>query len=171
MADASLLKSLSETTFFDTFTGTCTPEDMEGYLEEYYNLPQITRELQDPSDYYFLIYVGAQPAGYMRLKQDPSEVEIVKKHRAIELKRFYLDKAFIGTGVSKTLMNFALDFAAKQGYEMMWLGVWEYNHRAQKFYRKFGFQDTGASHPFPIGNTPQTDIWLYRFIRKEVPGQ
>ena len=49
----------------------------------------------------------------------------------------------------------------------MWLGVWEHNYRAQKFYQKMGFEDTGYKHPFPIGNTPQTDLWYWKFLNKE----
>ena len=63
-------------------------------------------------------------------------------------------------------MNFALNFAAEKDYEIIWLGVWEYNEKAKSFYRKFGFEDTGVEHPFPIGNTPQTDRWLYRFVKQ-----
>ena len=41
-------------------------------------------------------------------------------------------------------MTFALDFAAKKNYELMWLGVWEHNEKAKAFYKKFGFEDTGS---------------------------
>lgn len=167
--DASLLQRLSEVTFYDTFKDTCTEEDMAGYLEEYYNLALITRELADPTDYYFLIYDGDTAAGYMRLKEEESEVEMIRSYRAMELKRIYVDKAFLGRRMGTVLMNFALDFAREKKYEVLWLGVWEYNHRARAFYGKFGFKETGQSHPFPIGNTPQTDIWLYRFIREPAP--
>ena len=62
------------------------------------------------------------------------------------------------------LMNFALDFAMTNKYEVVWLGVWEHNNRAQKFYWKYGFEKSGHTHPFPIGNTPQTDLWLWKFL-------
>ena len=35
--DVPALSVMSKETFFDTFTGTCTPEDMEDFLEKYYN--------------------------------------------------------------------------------------------------------------------------------------
>ena len=63
-------------------------------------------------------------------------------------------------------MTFVLDFAAEKNYDLVWLGVWEHNERALNFYKKFGFIDTGFKHPFPIGNTPQTDNWLIKFIQK-----
>jgi ribosomal protein S18 acetylase RimI-like enzyme len=66
--------------------------------------------------------------------------------------------------VGAMLMNFALSFAAERNYEVIWLGVWEHNEKARAFYKKFGFQDTGSKHPFPIGTTPQTDNWFFRVI-------
>ena len=61
-------------------------------------------------------------------------------------------------------MSFALNLATEKKYELVWLGVWEHNEKAKNFYKKFGFEDSGATHPFPIGSTPQTDQWFYKFI-------
>jgi ribosomal protein S18 acetylase RimI-like enzyme len=43
----------------------------------------------------------------------------------------------------------------------MWLGVWEYNPRAQRFYEKNGFRIVG-SHVFLLGEDPQTDLLMQR---------
>jgi ribosomal protein S18 acetylase RimI-like enzyme len=63
-------------------------------------------------------------------------------------------------------MEYALDFAKDHQYDVLWLGVWEHNHKAYSFYKNRGFEDTGDKHPFPIGNTQQTDTWLVKFIEK-----
>jgi ribosomal protein S18 acetylase RimI-like enzyme len=62
-------------------------------------------------------------------------------------------------------MEFFLEQAAKGDYEVVWLGVWEHNERAKQFYRKYGFTESGHTHGFPIGNTPQTDMWLWKFLK------
>lgn len=166
VADAKMISSLSKSTFFDTFNGTCTGEDMDAFLQEYFNETQVRKELGDESDFYFIAFINHVPAGYMRLKETESDVEIIAKHRAIELKRIYVLKEFHSKKVGAALMKFALDFASKNNFEMLWLGVWEHNERAKSFYKKFRFEDSGEKHLFPIGNTPQTDQWLYRFIEK-----
>ncbi len=61
-------------------------------------------------------------------------------------------------------MEFALQFAVKNNYQAMFLGVWEHNERAKAFYKKWGFADTGVTHNFPIGNTPQTDHWMIKLV-------
>ena len=163
-SDAQTLSDLSKITFFDTFKDTCSAKDMQGFIHEYFNVELIKKELQDPDDFYFISFINGMATGYIRLKEDSSNVEIIANHKAIELKRIYVLKEYHSQKVGAALMNFALGFAATKNYEMIWLGVWEHNERAKRFYKKFGFEDTGAKHSFPIGNTPQTDNWLYKFI-------
>lgn len=163
--DAKLIAELSSVTFFDTFKGTCTDDDMRGFIEEYFNEKQVIKELGNSNDFYFIAFVSGVAAGYIRMKEEgESDIEIINSHNAIELKRIYVLKEYHSQKVGAALMNFALDFAAEKNYELIWLGVWEHNERARAFYYKFGFIDSGVTHPFPIGNTPQTDMWLYRFI-------
>jgi ribosomal protein S18 acetylase RimI-like enzyme len=59
-------------------------------------------------------------------------------------------------------MNFALDFARNNGFDLMYLSVWEYNFRARGFYEKHEFVNTGLENDFPLGSTPQTDFWFVK---------
>ena len=43
----------------------------------------------------------------------------------------------------------------------MWLGVWEFNPRAQAFYEKYGFYEVGR-HIFQLGSDPQTDLLMQK---------
>lgn len=164
--DAKLIAELSAITFFDTFKGTCADDDMQGFIKDYFSIEQVEKELQDNDDFYFIAFINGNPAGYIRMKEEVSDVEIINRHKGIELKRIYVLKEYHSKKIGAALMNFALDFATEKNYELIWLGVWEHNERARAFYNKFGFEDSGVMHPFPIGNTPQTDVWLYRFIEQ-----
>ncbi|HNL66233.1 MAG TPA: GNAT family N-acetyltransferase, partial [Ferruginibacter sp.] len=84
--------------------------------------------------------------------------------KALELKRIYVQKEFQGKGVAQALMDFILRYASDNGYEVVWLGVWEHNKKAQRFYEKYGFENSGHPHDFPIGSTPQTDFWFWKFL-------
>jgi ribosomal protein S18 acetylase RimI-like enzyme len=163
-ADAALLSVIAKQTFFDTFTGTCTEEDMQQFLEQYFNENQLRTELENDSDFCFFIKVEGQYAGYIRFMEDYSSFELVRKWKALELKRIYVLKEFKGKGIAQRLMQLVMDYAMANHYEVLWLGVWEHNERAQSFYRKYGFEDSGHTHDFPIGNTPQTDNWLWKFL-------
>ncbi len=161
--DVPALSGLGKRTFYDTFTGTCSEQDMQEFLEAYFNTGQVLQELSDTADFFFFAEAGGVPVGYVRIKEDYTHFPMMKKWKALELKRIYVDKPFHGTGVAQKLLRFVEAFAMEQHYEVLWLGVWEHNHRAKKFYLKNGFVDSGYTHEFPIGNTPQTDNWLWKF--------
>ena len=82
--------------------------------------------------------------------------------KCIELVRLYVLNEFHGTGVANALMNFAIDFARKNGFQWMYLSVWEYNFRARGFYEKHGFLNSGVENDFPLASTSQTDYWFVK---------
>jgi ribosomal protein S18 acetylase RimI-like enzyme len=166
IADVIALSAIARSTFYDTFTGTCTEEDMQGFLDEYYNEARLGKELLDDKTHCYFAEVDKLPVAYLQFKEDYSNFPEIKKWKALELKRIYVLKEFQGKGIAQMLMDFFLDFAVENKYEAVWLGVWEHNERAQKFYAKYGFADSGYTHDFPIGNTPQTDVWLWKFLKQ-----
>jgi diamine N-acetyltransferase len=164
LADTAALSDISKKTFYDTFTGTCTLDDMNIFLENYFNERQVAKELSNTDDLYFFAEIHDQPVGYLRFMEDYSNFPLMKQWKAMELKRIYVLKEFHGKGIAQKLMDFVIDYCTKEKYEVIWLGVWENNLRAQKFYEKYGFENSGHTHDFPIGNTPQTDYWLWKFL-------
>ena len=162
--DAEILSQLSTVTFLDTFNGTCTEEDIQQFVKKYFSPEQSFKELQDPFDYYFMAFINDEAVGYLRMKEEDSDVDEIKKYRGIELKRIYVLKKYHDKKVGAALMKFVLSFAYENKYEAVWLGVWEHNERAKIFYKKWGFTDTGVMHDFPIGSTPQMDHWYIKLI-------
>ncbi len=162
--DVATLSAIAKQTFYDTFTGTCTEADMQSFLEEYFNEAQLLKELNNPDDQCFFAEVDGKPAGYLRFMEDYTGLPLMKQWKALELKRVYILKEFHGLGIAQKLLDFMISYAKKENYEVIWLGVWEYNLRAQRFYEKYGFVFSGHTHDFPIGDTPQTDMWLWKFL-------
>ena len=162
--DAEILSEVANRTFYDTFKGTCTDADMESFLEAYFNLQQVRKELSNEADMFYLAESGGKVVGYLRFMEDYSGLPLMKQWKALELKRIYVEKEFHGIGVAQALMELVLSYAADHKYEVVWLGVWEHNKKAQRFYEKYGFVNSGHTHDFPIGNTPQTDLWFWKFL-------
>ena len=46
LEDVSLLSEIAKKTFYDTFTGTCTENDMQLFLDQYYNENILAEELK-----------------------------------------------------------------------------------------------------------------------------
>jgi GNAT superfamily N-acetyltransferase len=151
VADRDLLVELGRKTFFDTFVGTCSDEDMQQFLDTSYAAEKVAGELAEPRSR-FLIYEDEQGvAGYSRLMGETAT--------SVELVRFYMLARVFGTGAAHKLMEDTLGLARELGYRHVYLGVWEKNFRAQRFYEKWGFEKTGEK-VFLVGNDAQTD-WCY----------
>jgi len=155
VADAAVLADLARRTFFDTFASTNDPDDMALHLAAAYGIEQQTRELQDPGITTLLVENDGSVIAYAQLRNDHVP-DCVTDRGAIELWRFYVDRAWHGRGIAASLMERVKQAARERGAKTMWLGVWERNDRARAFYVKCGFADAGA-HIFLFGTDPQTD--------------
>ena len=164
IADAVKLSAISIQTFYDTFISTCTEEDMNAFLKEYFNIKQVQLELKNENDFYYLAELNGKVIGYCRWMEDYTNFPVMKQWKSLELKRIYILEEFHGKGVAQQLMNFVIQFAQTSQYQVVWLGVWEHNYRAQKFYEKYSFVHSGHTHDFPIGSTAQTDCCFWRFL-------
>jgi diamine N-acetyltransferase len=164
LKDAPILAAMARQTFYDTFTGTCTEEDMKEFLELYYNEATIAAEIADDSLKYYFAIVNELPVGYILFQENDGVFKEFENKKCIELRRLYVLKEFHSKGVAQKLMDYFMEYVHTNNYEALFLGVWEFNYRAQKFYGKYGFTNSGYTHDFPIGSTPQTDFWLWKFL-------
>lgn len=163
--DVSLLVRLSRQTFFEAFSTDNDPDDMEQYLNEAFSPERIQAELLAIESIFLLICPNPnnQPTGYAHLVGNSIESCITGKD-PVELVRLYINKDVIGQGYGSKLMQACLERANQEGFETIWLGVWEKNYRAQRFYERWGFRQVG-SHDFPIGKDIQTDFILTRPVK------
>jgi ribosomal protein S18 acetylase RimI-like enzyme len=159
-ADAETLAQIAWQSFYDAFADhpKNAPEDMKAYMNEAFTPEAISRDLAEPDNVYFVAELGGKIVGYAKLKQNSRE-DCTNGEHPIELCRLYSLNEYIGKGIGKALMLDCLEFAKDENHDFMWLGVWEYNIRAQDFYKKFGFEKCGE-HVFQLGSDPQTD-WVF----------
>lgn len=152
------MQALATQAFCETFAPLNTPENMDAYLRSAYNLPKLRREMEDGNQEFYFAYADGVLAGYLKINEAPSQAEI-NDPRSLELERIYVLKQYYGTGVGQFLMDAAVKMARERGKEYIFLGVWEYNRRARRFYQKNGFYRIG-DHCFVMGDDPQTDYLL-----------
>ena len=162
--DAKSLTDLSYTTFWDAFAHhpKNAPDDLAHYMRQAFSVEQIADELNDPRAVFLVAEIEGELAGYAKLVCDHIEPGI-SGEKPIELNRLYSQQKFLGQGVGQTLMDACFDLARENGFDTIWLGVWEYNPRAQRFYEKNGFKEVG-SHTFVLGSDPQTDLLMQKEI-------
>ena len=162
--DAKLLTDLAYTTFWDAFAHhpKNAPDDLNHYMRQAFSLEQITAELADERSIFLIAELSGETAGYAKIIVDNIEPGITAE-RPIELNRLYSHQRFLGQGVGQQLMDACFARAKEEARDVMWLGVWEFNPRAQRFYERNGFQVVG-SHTFVLGSDPQTDLLMQRDI-------
>lgn len=162
--DARRLTDLSYTTFWDAFAHhpKNAPDDLAHYMRQAFSIEQITAELADKRSVFLIGEIDGKPAGYAKLIVGSIEPGVTAQ-RPIELARLYSHQEYLGKGVGQDLMNACFDLARRHGHDVMWLGVWEFNPRAQRFYEKNGFHAVGR-HTFQLGSDPQTDLLMQREI-------
>lgn len=160
--DAGALSTFARRVFDETFGPDNDPDDMAMYGDRAFTGAAQAAELADPARVCLVGEQDGEIAGYVLLHVG-AEHPAVSGPRPVEIERFYVDGRWHGTGVAGALMDLVFDSARSLGCETIWLGVWERNPRAIRFYARRGFVDVG-SHGFQLGTDLQTDRVMTRSV-------
>lgn len=155
--DAALLASVGREAFAAAFSDQNSVENMEAYLSGAFSEAIQAAEIVEQDSLFLIAETEESIVGYARLLVSPAPTCITGT-TPLELVRFYLLPEWIGKGVSGTLMQACLDAARGGGHDVIWLGVWQENPRAIRFYEKWGFSIVGT-HTFQLGADTQHD-WI-----------
>lgn len=163
-ADCAAIAALGHSVFASTFGHSMPPHDLEAYLDATYTTEHMLANLQDTSQ---TVLVATTPrnqlAGFLVIVRGSTDPSIASYPDTVELLRFYIDTPFHGSGVAHTLMEKGEAVARGEGFQTMWLGVWEENGRAQNFYRRWGYEPVG-SHDFVTGETISRDLIMVKTL-------
>lgn len=159
-ADVEALSAFAAHVFSETFAPDNDPMDMRAYLRDAFTPEKQAAEVADPSCVCLLAAVDHAIVGYALLRVNATD-PMLAGTRSVELQRFYVDHAWHGRGIASPLMAACLDIVRARDGATMWLGVWERNARAIRFYVKHGFTDVG-SQEFRLGRDQQTDRVMSR---------
>lgn len=158
--DAELLAELAARTFVDAFGAENSREDMALHCATHYGVDIQRRELMDAALSYLIAEVNGEAAGFALVRAGVAPPCVVGPN-PIEIQRFYVARPWHGTGVAHALMGACDGEARKRGAQTVWLGVFERNAKARRFYEKMGFRDVGAQ-TFTLGTDVQNDRVLAR---------
>lgn len=152
------LQKISRQTFSDTFSAVNTGENMKKYVDEQFSLEQLTKELNNKNAAFYFAMLDNNAIGYLKLNFGQAQTEL-KDDKAVEIERIYVLKNFHGKNVGQILYEKAMQIARQMNADYVWLGVWEENARAIRFYKKNGFVEFDK-HIFILGDDQQTDIMM-----------
>jgi len=156
--DITELQRIGRQTFQETFADSNSEENMKSYLEEGFSFEKLTREVNNENSEFYFAKIDDEVIGYLKVNFGESQTEL-KDNKSLEIERIYVSKEFHGKNVGQLLYYKAIEVAEQRGSEYVWLGVWEQNPRAIRFYEKNGFV-VFDRHIFKLGNEEQTDIMM-----------
>ncbi|MDO9038891.1 MAG: GNAT family N-acetyltransferase [Lutibacter sp.] len=156
--DTELLLNIGRQTFYEKFTENNSEENMLQYAAEAYTFEKILSEVNNPNSQFYLATINNQTVGYLKINFREAQTEL-QDPQALELERIYVLKEFQGKKIGQMLFEKTLELAKKASVNYVWLGVWEENKSAIKFYKKNGLK-AFSKHIFMLGNDPQTDIMM-----------
>ena len=156
--DLEALRNLSIQTFKETFEEVNTEEDMQKYLLENLSIEKLNSELENPNSEFYFAENNDEILGYLKLNFKDAQTEKLEENH-FEIERIYVLKAFLGQKIGQILFDKAIEIGREKNLEYVWLGVWEENHRAIRFYEKNDFEIFGK-HDFVLGKDVQTDLLM-----------
>jgi ribosomal protein S18 acetylase RimI-like enzyme len=162
-----MLSELGARTFAETFLEHNDPADIAMFLAATYSPAKQAVELLDAANIVLVADVDGVAAGFAMLRAGATP-SCVEGDAPIELARLYVAREQLGRGVGEALMSRCLEEARRAGHATLWLGVWERNERAQRFYRRWKLRAVGE-HVFQVGSDPQTDIVMCRALQTDDP--
>lgn len=158
--DLNELTLVSKSTFVDAFEKDNDPADFKDYIDLAFNKGKLSDELQNPNTSFYFVFSEENLVGYFKLNQNDAQSDL-KNMDSIELERIYVINQYQGLGLGVQILEKVKKLAKKTNKSYLWLGVWEYNKAAIKFYERNGFAKFGM-HPYYIGKDRQMD-WLMQF--------
>ncbi|MFM7629616.1 MAG: GNAT family N-acetyltransferase [Algoriphagus sp.] len=158
LSDLPELVALARTSFVQAFTAGNKPENVQAYLSQAFTVEQLTKEMQEPASTFMVASWEGKLVGYTKLNLAAAQAE-VQDPDSVEVARLYTLEEVWGKGVGQLLLDAAIAYAKREGKTWLWLGVWEHNVRAIRFYKKNGLRIFG-SHPFPFGDEIQNDLLM-----------
>lgn len=154
-----------------TFPLACPPtspaDDVAAFIVDNLSRRRFADYLADPARTVLTAREDGRILGYAILVhgvgENPDVARAVTARPATELSKVYVIADRHGTGVAATLMSAAVQCAAATGARCLWLGVNKDNARAQRFYRKNGF-DVAGTKTFQLGAHTEHDFVMVRLL-------
>ena len=154
--DAAALAALFRDTFIATFGHLYSAEDLAAFLAGQ-GEDKWSEELGDADVAVRVAEDNGVAAGFLKLT--PLRSPVATQVPAAEIGQLYVAAPWHGSGVAGALMEWALGEARRRGARELYLSVFIDNHRARRFYQRYGFAVHGPN-TFMVGNQADEDVIL-----------
>jgi ribosomal protein S18 acetylase RimI-like enzyme len=160
--DLAALQKISRNTFAETFAEGNSEENLANYLAEGFSAEKLSAELENKNSQFYFAIQADEVIGYLKVNLGDAQTE-KQDPEALEIERIYVLQKYQGKQVGTLLYKQALAIAKARKSPYIWLGVWEENPGAMRFYEKNGFVEFGE-HIFQLGDDAQRDVLMKKTL-------
>lgn len=142
--DCSLIHSMANVVFRETYREILSPEQMDYMMEWMYSPKSLDKQITIEGQVYFIGYWEGEPCGYISIEQQEEDV--------FHLQKIYVMPGFQGKGIGKDLFLLAISHIKSEHPTpcLMELNV-NRNNKAIQFYERMGMKRLREGD-FDIGN-------------------
>lgn len=151
--DARALEVLFRDSFSATFGHLYAAADLAAFLSGF-TTAAWADELARAEVAIRLAFDGDRLVGFAKLA--PLTLPLPRRGPAVELRQLYVAESAKGTGIARDLMDWTIATARAHGATELALSVYVDNHRARRFYERYGFDDVGR-YTFMVGDHADED--------------
>jgi len=160
LADAEVLSAIALATYTETWGDSYPPQDLHDFLQAHYSTAPQQAELSDPRSAVWLLLEGEDVVGYLAAGANTLP-HADAREGDIELKRLYILAAHQNGGHGARLMDAFMAWLDAPARRTLWVGVWEENFGAQRFYTRYGCEKVGE-YDFIVGDSRDREFILRR---------
>ena len=160
VADAAALDRIFDTSFCDTFGHIYRPEDLASFLASF-GIADWQAQLADPAFATRLAEADGEPVAYVKL--GPVKIPVESDQSSLLIDQFYVLPEHHGVGIAHELMDWTLAEARRRDAGALYLTVFIENHRARRFYERYGFEPVGR-YDFMVGSHADQDIIMRKML-------
>ncbi|MEN3745740.1 GNAT family N-acetyltransferase [Sphingomonas sp. HF-S3] len=156
-ADGPALSATASESFTETFGHLYRPEDLAQFLDQTFGPSGLPSQIGHP-DFTIQVatdagrVVGFAKVGPVAFPGDWSDSDI-------ELYQIYVLSGWFGSGIGAALMDWAIETARARGFRRLVLSVFVDNHRARRFYARYGMREVGR-YEFKVGTHVDEDVLM-----------
>lgn len=158
--DVEVLTKLAVETWVESFASSFSDAaDVANHIDK--NLSRTYFRQAIANDVIFIAEQGCDMVGFIQF----GEASNFDSDDATdqELRRIYVRSGYQSRGIGKSLMDRAFTHPWVKGARNLYLDVWEDNHHAQEFYKRYEFKVIGE-RPFHVesGSKTSSDLIMVR---------
>jgi ribosomal protein S18 acetylase RimI-like enzyme len=148
--DSTIVAALASATFFEAYVESDDPRTLAEYVHDSFSVDRVAVEINDPKNTFFLAEYDDRPVGFAKMRRG-EKPPFLSGENCVEIHRIYLFSKFGRKGIGSALMEACYDRAGAEGFDSIFLGVWDKNEPGKRFYEKHGFTVVGETD-FPYGD-------------------